>query len=90
MNHFCNTYLSMLWVRPLPLDRLHIVYISVLGVNCVCMATPWRYVVVLLCRSQTPVHIPLLSTVFACLCVCHSCLCVLGVLSRVTWRVHRM
>lgn len=59
----------MLWVPSLPLDRLHIVYISVLGVNCVLMATPWRYVVVLLCRSQTPVHIPLLSAVFACLCV---------------------
>lgn len=50
------------------------------------MATPWRCLVFLLSRSQTPVHIPLLcwslSPAYAGW--------VLRALSRVTCRVHRM
>lgn len=63
INHLSSTYISLVWVPSLPLGALHHVYKSVPGSGSVCMATPWSCLVVLLCRSQTSVHIPLLSSV---------------------------
>lgn len=83
-----STHISLAWVPSLPLDALHRVYRSVLGVNSVHMATPLRCVAVQLWHCQTTVHIPLL--VSAVVCLCCGCFCVLVELSRVTCRVHRM
>lgn len=60
-----STHISLAWVPSLPLDALHRVYRSILGVDSVHMATPLRCVAVQLWHCQTTVHIPL-----ACLCRC--------------------